>query len=59
MRKSLRSLSIMGMLAAHSQSYGEPMQWPTFGFTGKYPKKQNKLSQKAKRKRARRMGKHG
>lgn len=27
-----------------------------FNFTGKYPKKQNKLSQKAKRKRARQRG---
>ena len=59
MRMSLGSLSIMGMLAAHPHSYGEIMSLQTFSFTGKYPKKQNKLSQKAKRKRARRMGKHG
>lgn len=59
MRNSLRSLAVIGMLAAWPEAYSEPMQWPSFSFTGKYPKKQNKLSQKAKRKRARRMGKYG
>lgn len=54
------ALGISGAMFGESMNYAKHHQpWSTMQFTYKYPKKQNKLSQKAKRKRARRLGKHG